>query len=194
MWERHRNWRALEEDPDSIPVNDLLTCDYRVPGFSLRDKCWAWFSVDLVVPVEFDTDAFGSLLLPKIRKSLVQAMVENHGSKKDKFDDVIKGKGKGLIFILHGIPGTGKTFTAESVADHVERPLYVLNSGELGVTPESVEANLRNALKLATAWNAIVLIDEADVFLEQRTVQDLNRNCLVSCKPHGIFTFSAFVR
>ncbi|KAI9665062.1 MAG: hypothetical protein M1821_006510 [Bathelium mastoideum] len=180
LWERHRNWRTLEDEPESITVEDLLICDYRVPGFSLRDKCWAWFSVDLIRPVEFDTDAFCSLLLPESRKNLVRAMVENHGSKKDKFDDVIKGKGKGLIFILHGVPGTGKTFTAESVADHVERPLYVLNSGELGVTPESVEINLRNALKLATAWNAIILIDEADVFLEQRTVQDLNRNCLVS--------------
>ena len=33
---------------------------------------------------------------------------------------------------------------------------------------------------LAVAWNAILLIDEADVFLEQRSVQDLQRNCLVS--------------
>ena len=184
LWERHRSWKTLEDDPESISDDDFLICDHRIPGFSLRDKCWAWFSVDFISPVEFDTDAFRSLLIPENRKSLVQAMVESHGSKKDKFDDVIKGKGKGLIFVLHGVPGTGKTFTAESVADHVERPLYILNSGELGVTPESVELNLRNALKLATAWNAVVLIDEADVFLEQRTVQDLNRNCLVSRKSY----------
>jgi hypothetical protein len=42
------------------------------------------------------------------------------------------------------------------------------------------EAHLNNVLMLATAWNAIVLIGEADLFLEQRTVQDLTRNCLVS--------------
>ena len=80
------------------------------------------------------------------------------------------------------VPGVGKTYTAESVADTLKRPLYVLHSGDLGVTPESVETNLSNALMLATTWQAVLLIDEADVFLEQRSVQDLTRNCLVSCK------------
>ena len=84
------------------------------------------------------------------------------------------------MFVLHGCPGVGKTFTAESVADHIERPLYILNSGELGIEPQEVEENLNKALMLAVAWNAILLIDEADVFLEQRSVQDLQRNCLVS--------------
>lgn len=58
--------------------------------------------------------------------------------------------------------------------------MYILNSGELGIKPKEVEENLNKALMLAVAWNAILLIDEADVFLEQRSVQDLQRNCLVS--------------
>ena len=128
----------------------------------------------------FNTDAFSSLLLPQSRKDLVHALVKNHGI--DGFDDFIKGKGKGLVFVLYGEPGVGKTFTAESVADDIQRPLYVLNTGELGVDPVSVESNLASALKLATRWGAIVLIDEADVFLEQRTIHDLTRNSLVSCE------------
>lgn len=31
-------------------------------------------------------------------------------------DDIIKGKGTGLILLLHGSPGTGKTLTAERYA------------------------------------------------------------------------------
>jgi hypothetical protein len=58
--------------------------------------------------------------------------------------------------------------------------LYTISSGELGVETASVEANLSTALQLATKWNAIVLIDEADVFLEQRRAKDLQRNALVS--------------
>jgi hypothetical protein len=77
------------------------------------------------------------------------------------------------------------------VADYLQRPLYVLNSGELGVDPTLVESHLTDALMLATTWNAIVLIDEADVFLEQRSVQDLQRNCLVSC-PQAFFLFACF--
>ena len=126
----------------------------------------------------WNNTAFQQLLLPKNHKNLVHALVKNHGS--DDFDDLIKGKGKGLVFVPHGAPGVGKTFTAESIADDVGKPLYVVNSGELGVRPYEVEMHLNSALRLATHWGAIVLIDEADVFLEQRTIHDLTRNCLVS--------------
>jgi hypothetical protein len=70
----------------------------------------------------------------------------------------------------------------ESVADITQRPLYTISCGELGISPMMVEDNLQAALNLATAWNAIVLIDEADVFLEQRSTNDLERNSLVSSK------------
>ena len=43
-----------------------------------------------------------------------------------------------------------------------------------------VEHNLTAFFKRAKLWGAILLLDEADVFLEQRTVQDLKRNCLVA--------------
>ena len=43
-----------------------------------------------------------------------------------------------------------------------------------------MEFDLGKALRLAEKWDAIILIDEADVFLEQRTTNDLVRNGLVS--------------
>lgn len=178
--ERQRSLSGPGEAAPSPTREDLMICDYQIPGFVLFDKKWCLFSVDFVEPVQFNAKAFESLLLPQKRKELVHALVKNHGS--DDFDDLIKGKGKGLVFVLYGEPGVGKTFTAESIADDIQRPLYVLNTGELGVTPHSVESNLTTALKLATRWGAIVLIDEADVFLEQRTIHDLTRNSLVSRK------------
>jgi hypothetical protein len=45
-----------------------------------------------------------------------------------------------------------------------------------------VETRLSHALALATSWNAVVLIDEADVFLEERKLHDLKRNGLISGK------------
>jgi hypothetical protein len=180
VWLVERKKQSANTETNSHTAEDLLICDYQIPGYTLFDKKWCWFSVDFIKPVQFNEHAFQSLLLPQRRKDLVQALVTNHGS--DDFDDLIKGKGKGLVFVLYGEPGVGKTFTAESIADDVKRPLYVLNTGELGVTPHSVESNLTTALKLATRWGAIVLIDEADVFLEQRTIHDLTRNALVSCK------------
>jgi hypothetical protein len=57
-----------------------------------------------------------------------------------------------------------------------------VSCGELGVGTNDVENKLSSALELATKWNAIALIDEADVFLEQRSAHDLERNSLVSSK------------
>jgi hypothetical protein len=181
LHERKPLWpKDGEDEIDAISTEDLMICDFQIPGFSLFDKKWCFFAIDFLGDVEFNSDAYKQLLLPKTHKELAHALVKNHGS--NEFDDLIKGKGKGLVFVLHGAPGVGKTFTAESIADDVRKPLYVINSGELGVTPHEVETHLNSALKLATHWGAIVLIDEADVFLEQRTIHDLTRNCLVSRK------------
>jgi hypothetical protein len=58
--------------------------------------------------------------------------------------------------------------------------LYSLGSHDLGTSAESVEKSLLSSLELAESWNAIVLIDEADVFLERRDIHDLERNGLVA--------------
>lgn len=43
---------------------------------------------------------------------MIYALVDVQTSAK-KMDDIITGKGNGLIVLLHGSPGTGKTLTAE---------------------------------------------------------------------------------
>lgn len=55
-----------------------------------------------------------------------------------------------------------------------------ITSADVGTNPEDVEAKLTRFFKYAKAWNAIILIDEADVFMEHRRVQDIQRNSLVA--------------
>jgi hypothetical protein len=55
-----------------------------------------------------------------------------------------------------------------------------VSSGDLGVCASEVERALSRIFAIAPAWEAIVLIDEADVFLEKRTVADLLRNATVA--------------
>ncbi|KUJ11269.1 P-loop containing nucleoside triphosphate hydrolase protein [Mollisia scopiformis] len=172
--------KYAESDEYFLYDEQLMICDHEVAGFSLAEKRWCWFDVDNIFEVEFNLTAFERLLLPQEQKDMIYSLVEVHTNSNLVFDDVIKGKGKGMVFLLHGVPGVGKTLTAESVADQTKRPLYTISSGELGVGTKAVEDNLKAALDLATTWNAIVLLDEADVFLEQRSMQDLDRNSLVS--------------
>src|SRR5205814_9228541 len=94
--------------------------------------------------------------------------------------DLVENKGNGLIMLLHGSPGTGKTLTAESVAEVAKKPLYRVTCGDVGTSAETVEKYLESVLILGSIWECVVLLDEADVFLEERQVTDLARNALVS--------------
>lgn len=82
--------------------------------------------------------------------------------------------------LYSGPPGVGKTLTAESVAEKMNVPLYMLTAGDLGYDPTSVEIKLQGILELCSRWNAILLLDEADVFLEERSLHELERNKLVT--------------
>ena len=56
----------------------------------------------------------------------------------------------------------------------------MMSAGDLGTASHEVESSLSNVLEMASKWNAVLLLDEADVFLEQRSSHDLERNKLVS--------------
>lgn len=56
----------------------------------------------------------------------------------------------------------------------------VLTSSDIGTNPETVEANLTRNFKTAKSWGAVLLIDEADVYMERREAADLQRNILVA--------------
>ncbi|KAH6723045.1 P-loop containing nucleoside triphosphate hydrolase protein [Leptodontidium sp. MPI-SDFR-AT-0119] len=176
----HRLPKVFGTEEYDLSDEHFMICDYHVAGFALADKTWCWLEVDKISDVDFNVGAFEKLLLPQEQKDMIHSLVEVHTNNNLSFDDVIKGKGKGMVFLLHGVPGVGKTLTAESVADQTKRPLYTISCGELGVQPAAVEKNLKAALDLATTWNAIALIDEADIFLEERSMHDLERNSLVS--------------
>ena len=135
-----------------------------------------------------DTDdaGFNDLVIPEEYKKAVKALVKNHalGSRNANSHhvDLIRGKGKGLIILLHGVPGVGKTSTAESVAAYTKRPLFPITCGDIGQTARDVEKDLENIFLLARKWGCVLLLDEADVFLEkrERSGSSIGRNALVS--------------
>ncbi|KAI2742882.1 hypothetical protein DTO013E5_5005 [Penicillium roqueforti] len=165
------------EQPPQEPFSMMMPP--RITGFNLRRKKWFELSVDRISPVEWNKNAFESLAIDSKSRELIEALVTNH-VEPEYSADLIAGKGNGLILLLHGGPGTGKTLTAESVAEIAERPLYRVTCGDVGIKPEEVEKYLESVLHLGKTWNCVVLLDEADVFLEQRGLEDLNRNALVS--------------
>ncbi|KAJ5080863.1 ATPase AAA-type core [Penicillium angulare] len=160
---------------------ELLVASPVVLGFAFAEKMWLEFTISGISDIEWDKDAFDSLVLPANQKSIVKALVESHTfHAAENIDDVIQGKGKGLVAVLHGPPGTGKTLTAEGIAELLHRPLYMVSAGELGTDSRSLEGELNKILDIAHSWGAVLLLDEADIFLEKRTIHDIHRNALVS--------------
>lgn len=94
---------------------EFMLCVAYVAGYSLQKKKWGWFKVDSIRDVDFNENAWDSLILRETQKTMLLTLVKVHANEGSKFDDVIKGKGKGLVVLLHGPPGTGKTLTAGEV-------------------------------------------------------------------------------
>ncbi|KAM0506800.1 hypothetical protein ACHAP9_003139 [Verticillium nonalfalfae] len=152
-----------------------------VLGFSFGEKMWLEFSVSGVKDIKWNEEAYDSLVLQEKPKAIVKALVETHRYHGvESIDDVIQGKGKGLVAVLHGPPGTGKTLTAEGISELLKCPLYMVSAGELGTDSRFLETELQKILDICHAWGAILLLDEADVFLEKRNMHDIHRNALVS--------------
>ena len=87
--------------------------------------------VDKIREVKWNKASFDHLVVDHETKELVQALVTNQVAM-EKGTDIIDSKGNGLILLLHGGPGTGKTFTAESVAEIAEKPLFRVTCGDIG--------------------------------------------------------------
>ncbi|KAG6828077.1 hypothetical protein H0H92_009339 [Tricholoma furcatifolium] len=168
------------EDRDNMSDDERSICSPMVLGFCFRSKKWGGFALENLHNVKWSDSAFDSLVLDDGKKTVVHALIRQHSNRRDAFDDLIVGKGKGLVGLLCGSPGTGKTLTAEAVAEIARMPLYGVSAGDLGTIASQVDVTLLRIFELASAWNAVVLLDEADVFLHKRTPLAIERNALVA--------------
>ena len=113
--------------------------------------------MDRITDVVWNKEAFRALVLSDKTKELVRALVTTK-LQADQGTDLIRGKGSGLTILLHGGPGTGKTFTAEGVAEIAEKPLYRVTCGDVGTKPQDVEKYLESVLSLAQMWDCGKLV------------------------------------
>jgi len=182
------NFEYQNPNKDQPPKNDLyyLALSTDIPAFLLGERRWGHVSIDLLKEVKPDREAFKYLVLDDEIKLTVKALIGKFASADGKVSpwprDLVKNKGEGRIFLLHGSPGVGKTCTSECISELTHRPLLSLTSGDIitNMHAPAVEQNLDYFLTLGERYGALVLLDEADVYLEERRTKDLQRNGLVS--------------
>lgn len=195
-----RGYEAIRENENTFAEDEirLLFLPPRLLGFVLMEKSWAQFLVNDITMMSYadseeKTNSFWQeLQLNEDSKHQLMALVQFHksslqrqsgsatGTKDTRDLDIIEGKGQGLAILLHGTPGVGKTLTAETIAIATGRPLLNVSVAEIGLDAEEAERRLSDTFNDAARWDAVLLMDEADVFIEMRGPADLGRNALVS--------------
>ncbi|KAI2635430.1 P-loop containing nucleoside triphosphate hydrolase protein [Xylaria nigripes] len=191
-----------EQRMSYIKVNlaepNLERCPPFTIGYSLSRKDWVRLRVDDISDVDWTPNAWDALVLPEQQKALLKSLVASH-KYEGNVRDTMQQKGKGLVILLHGAPGSGKTLTAEIAAEASKRALLPTSFGELNRSAHPLsgtryfEKELKKTLQYATTWGAILLFDEADVFLEKRAQASTERNALVAVFLKELEYFSGIV-
>ncbi|KAL2812908.1 P-loop containing nucleoside triphosphate hydrolase protein [Aspergillus cavernicola] len=165
-------------------ANFLVACP-TVCCFSFKEKMFLECAVSTLGNVDWSPESFDCLQIPSETKTLLLSMAKTRLGliPTVPFDDVIDGKGQGLSILLDGPPGVGKTFTVEATSEYFKLPLYSISAGELVVDhgdSNALEQQLETIFKIAKHFKAVLLLDEADAFMEQRTSYHGTHNRMVT--------------
>jgi hypothetical protein len=129
---------------------------------------------------EYDTELGKRLVIPDDVRDLIDILLTNKGDGDSviSYKDIVGAKGGGAVILSAGAPGTGKTLTAEVYSEVMERPLYTVQASQLGISATELEDELLKVFARSQRWGAILLIDEADVYVAARG-SDLIQNAIV---------------
>jgi hypothetical protein len=152
-----------------IPVHPMILM------FHLDLHHYLWVHAEDMTPYVYQPDLKQKLVLPEEQTDLIDILT---AEMDVLMDDIVAGKSGGTTVLCAGPPGVGKTLTAEVYAEIVKRPLYRVHSGQLGLNVASMETALKDALMRAQRWGAVMLIDEADVYIKRRQ-DDITMNAVV---------------
>ncbi|KAK4185255.1 P-loop containing nucleoside triphosphate hydrolase protein [Podospora australis] len=168
-----------QQHPDRRTSHVLLPI---VGFFSQSTQDFVLGTLDNLQEIGWEAEVMDRLVLDVEEKRMLQGLVEQHHTrdKTGHRGDLFKGKGEELIILLHGPPGVGKTLTAEMLAETVQRSLMALSVGDIIQNEYELDKTLKRFFSEATDWDAILLLDEADVVLEARSLEDVRRNGIVS--------------
>src|SRR5947207_2881041 len=161
----------------TVPEKDLVICSPVVFGFDLGTKLWVRIPVDGISEIKWIDGALNTVIIPDTTKRLVREV--SRGVLDGKCEPIqleLLSRGRGVTFLLHGPPGTGKSMTAAAVAEELCVPIIRLGASELGHEPASVDEIMTTYITLTQRWKAILLIDEVDVYLQRPDYTSFHSN------------------
>ncbi|MGB0905091.1 MAG: ATP-binding protein, partial [Mangrovicoccus sp.] len=152
-----------------VPVHPFILM------FHLDLHHYVWVHGEDCAPYIYQHELKTKLVLPEEQTDLIDILT---AEMDVLMDDIVEGKSGGTTVLCAGPPGVGKTLTAEVYSEIIGRPLYRVHSGQLGLNVAQMEASLKDVLTRAQRWGAVMLIDEADVYIKRRE-DDMTMNAVV---------------
>ena len=143
--------------------------------FHLELHHYLWVHASDMQPYAYQPALKQKLILPPEQTELIDILT---AEMDVLMDDIVAGKSGGTTVLCAGPAGVGKTLTAEVYAEIIRRPLYRVHSGQLGLNVATMETALKDVLTRAQRWGAVMLIDEADVYIKRRD-DDMTMNAVV---------------
>jgi SpoVK/Ycf46/Vps4 family AAA+-type ATPase len=156
----------------------LLMLPATVYGYDLYDHRWSELLVSNISDVAWNARIFDQLTMSNNDRNLVQAMA-TWPKANDTTWTSTRNSGGRHVLLLHGAPGSGKTYTAKAIAEITRRPLYRISCSDVGTNVSTAEDYMRSVSEICNAWDCVVLFDDAEIFFEQRTMHDMERNAMV---------------
>ena len=177
---RTRVSKSIKEDfwqnsDSEVPIELEIPVHPYVTIFLLKKHMRLKTHVANLTPHSYDGSLQDKLVLPAAHTRMIDALLKK---SKESFSDVVRNKAGGVVVLSQGLPGTGKTLTAEIYSESLKRPLYAVQCSQLGLTATALEKNLSLVLARGNRWGAVTLLDEADVYIHHRG-NDLEQNAIV---------------
>ncbi len=157
----------VEDAQTAIPKGMFteLPVHFYILMFHLDLHHYVWVHVDDMQPYAYQPELKTKLVLPPEQTDLIDILT---AEMDVLMDDIVAGKSGGTTVLCAGPAGVGKTLTAEVYSEIIQRPLYRVHSGQLGLNVAAMETALKDVLTRAQRWGAVMLIDEADVYIKRR--------------------------
>ena len=133
------------------------------------------------------------VILPEGIKEKILKLAENYSANKSRpakaLVDQFYGYGTGLVFLFHGLSGTGKTMLAHALATHLDKELFSVDMEHASNPGASSEDLIKYLFKEAKLNDGIVFFDECDEVFRANTSD--SRSLLIEIEKSDCITIMA---
>ncbi|KAK7941417.1 uncharacterized protein PG986_013804 [Apiospora aurea] len=169
--------QALESEEDTTKAKQLeLLMKWLQPQLLIASMMDMVTDIDIVLinaenirPLEFP-ESIPDPVIDDSKLKAINAMVDakcRGNTPRASMSSTTKGDG--MIILLHGAPGVGKSYTVEYISTRVRRPLLILSELHRDTKREDLERTLARRFSLGEKWDAIFLIDDCDGIFAENT-------------------------